>query len=176
METTDITFEPEKTKERYKRYFQFERRSAFKKTPSLFIVGLSVSLIIIGVFTATDFLWILGTLSISLLGILLLYFLIRFKIAFRQYEKTFEKRASSYDQNFQFSFDYEMIIYQSENTNSEIKWALIKSYRINGKDLYLYLEHQELLDIISEEILGHEKFEKFKAILDEKIRPVPGKK
>ena len=63
----------------------------------------------------------------------------------------------------------ESLRYVSENSNTEIKWGMIKNYMENGTDLYLFRENRVLLDIISVDIIGKKRFEKFKEILNEKV-------
>jgi len=142
----------------------------------MFLFALSAGMILVGAFTEIDILWILGLISAFLIGIFLLYFFVRFEIAFSKFSKELEKKAKSSDKNFQFSFDSETIVYKSENVNSEIKWTMVKDYQVNGKDLYLFLENRELFDIFSETIMGAEKFEKFKELVKVKMEPIPDKK
>ena len=176
METVDVIFEENRTKELYNRYFKFERRREFKKVPSGILYGICTLLILIGVLVSMDILWILGVISASLLSIFLLYFFIRFQIAFNKFSSELEKKAKTLDKDFQFAFDSESISYKSENMNSELKWTMIKNYDLNGEDLYLYLENRELLDIISEKIIGSDRFRRFKEILVEKVKQMPNKK
>jgi hypothetical protein len=127
-------------------------------------------MIVIGVSTAVDILWIIGLISSILTIGFLFYFFIKFQIAFNNFSSELEKKVLSNEMNFQFSFNTESITYKSENMNSEIKWTMIKGYVINDQDIYLYMENRELLDIISARILGKEMFEKFKLLLSEKIK------
>lgn len=174
METINITFEIDRTKDLYQKYVKFERKKEFKKVPLKLLIGLFFTLIVIGVFTEVDILWILGLISSILTIGFIFYFFIKFQIAFNKFSSQLEKKVltNANDLNFQFSFNSEMIAYKSENINSEIKWTMIKGYAINNQDIYLYLANRELLDIISESVLGKERFEKFKLLLSKKINPV----
>lgn len=172
METINITFEIDRSKDLYQKYFKFERNKEFKKVPIKLLFGLYFTMIVIGVFTKVDILWIIGLISSILTIGFLFYFFIKFQIAFNNFSSELEKKVltNANDMNFQFSFNSESIAYKSENINSEIKWTMIKGYVINDQDIYLYMENRELLDIISESILGKEMFEKFKLLLSEKIK------
>lgn len=172
METINITFEIDRTKDLYQKYVKFERKKEFKKVPLKLLIGLFFTMVVIGVFTEVDILWILGLISSILTIGFIFYFFIKFQIAFNKFSSQLEKKVLTNDTNFQFSFNSEMIAYKSENINSEIKWTMIKGYVINDQDIYLYLANRELLDIISESLLGKEMFEKFKLLLTEKINHV----
>lgn len=169
MDTIAITFEIDQSKKRYEKYFKFERNREFKKVSITLLFGLYSLLILIGLVTKVEILWIIGVICSILTAGFLFYFFIRFQIAFYKFSKELEKKALSNDKNFQFSFNSESIRYKSENINSEIKLTIIKDFVINDNDIYLYLENRELLDIISESILGREMFEKFKSLLSEKL-------
>ncbi|WP_448928266.1 YcxB family protein [Fluviicola sp.] len=168
MNTIDILFEINRSKELYKKYFQFERKREFRKAPVKLLYGLWAILIISGLSTQIDALWIIGLISAALTTVFLLYFLIKFQIAFNKFMKELEKKAESDEKDFQFGFNSESIVYKSENVHSEIKWSMIKGYAINGEDIYLYIENRKLLDIISKQILGEKMFDHFKSILLEK--------
>jgi hypothetical protein len=172
VETINITFEIDRTKDLYQKYVKFERKKEFKKVPLKLLIGLFFTMVVIGVFTEVDILWILGLISSILTIGFIFYFFIKFQIAFNKFSSQLEKKVLTNDTNFQFSFNSEMIAYKSENINSEIKWTMIKGYVINDQDIYLYLANRELLDIISESLLGKEMFEKFKLLLTEKINHV----
>lgn len=165
MTTIDILFDPHRSKELYTKYFRFERKRAFEKVPIKLLYGIWGVLVITGISFRIDALWIIGLISAALTSAFLLYYVIRFQIAFNTFLKELEKKAKSGDVNFQFGFDSENMVYKSENVYSEIKWNRIKEYAINGEDIYLYLENRELLDIISKRILGETMFDRFKSIL-----------
>lgn len=167
LETTNVIFDKEKAKEAYKRYFKFERERKLKKMPSQLIFGLSAVMVMVGVFFNIDSLWILGVITAAIAAISLFYFFLRFQIASSQYLKKLDKKSTQVD--FQFSFDADSILYKSEDVSTELNWTLIKAYVINDKDIYLYLADGELLDIITESILGEDKFARFKALLSEKL-------
>lgn len=173
MNTIDITFEIDRSKELYKKYFKFERKKEFKKAPVKLLYGLWVVLIIIGVSIQIDALWIIGLISATLTTVFLLFFLIKYQIAFNKFMKELEKKAQSDDNHFQFGFNSETIVYKSENINSEIKWTAIKGYVINDEDIYLYLENRQLLDIISKRIIKEKMFDHFKDMLLEKCKQMP---
>ena len=71
--------------------------------------------------------------------------------------------------NFVFKFNEEIIAYESENAKREIKWNLIQKYHENDKEIYLFLEGNQLFDIMSELIMGVGKYAIFKKILKNKI-------
>ncbi|WP_294671280.1 YcxB family protein [uncultured Fluviicola sp.] len=170
MTTIDIQFDPHRSKELYTKYFRFERKKAFEKVPIKLLYGIWGVLVITGISLRIDALWIIGLISAALTTAFLLYYVIRFQIAFTAFLKELEKKAKSDEVNFQFGFDSESVVYKSENVYSEIKWNRIKEYAINGEDIYLYLENRELLDIISKRILGETMFDRFKTILLEKCK------
>lgn len=170
MNTTSITFNIDQSKKLYKKYFQFERNREFKKVSVKLLFGCYFVLIVVGVVATVDVLWIMGFISCVLTTIFLLYYFLRFQIECNKFSKELEKKALSKDKNFQFSFNSESIFYSSETINSEIKWTGIKDFAINDTDIYLYLENRELLDIISEDILGREMFEKFKSLVSKKLK------
>lgn len=169
MEVIDVIFEEDRSKEAFAKYFKYERQRGLKQVPILLIAIVCSSMIILGLLFKIDILWILGLVSAAVAAVYLLIYFLRFQIVINKYFNEFDKKAKTADKEFQFSFDSECIKYNSKNLNSEIKWPMIKSYFINGEDIYLYLANRELLDIISEEILGSEKFAKFKALLNEKV-------
>jgi hypothetical protein len=172
LNTIDITFETDRSKELYQKYFKFERKREFGKVPIKLLYGLCLVLIITGVFIKVDALWIIGLISAALTTVFLLYFLIKFQIAFNKFMKGLERKAQSDDKDFQFGFNSESIVYKSESMHSEIKWTTIKGYVINGEDIYLYLENRELLDIISKSIIKEKMFDDFKYMLLEKCQEI----
>lgn len=169
LETIDLIFEVEKTRELYKRYFKFQRKKEFKKIPSVTLLSISALLALIGYFVKIDLLWIIGLISASLVSIFLFYYFIRFQIAYTNYSVKLKNSYKYLDKNFQFLFDSENIVYKSKNMTSEIKWNLITDYDVNGKDLYLFMENRELFDIISEQIIGKYQFDIFKEILTKNV-------
>lgn len=170
MEVIDIIFEEDRSKEVYNRYFKFERQRELKKVPIWLIIGICSTMVIVGILFKVDILWILGLISIAFTAVYLLLFLLRFQIVINKFWKEFEKKTKTTDKEFQFSFNSDVIKYNSENLNTEIKWPMIKSYIVNDKDIYLYIENRELFDIISEDILGQDKFAIFKTILEKKVK------
>ncbi len=176
METIELTVDLALTRMLFERYFKFELRRELKKVPIYFLLGMSTVLILLGLFSQIELLWILGIIFALLVSLFLLFYLIRFKIASTKILKYVLKKASAGDKHFVFSFDSVSINYKSDNKQTDINWELIKKYFINEKDVYLYLENQELLDIISESIIGEEKFNKFIEILKEKCSLDPKSK
>lgn len=170
MEVIDITYEEDRTQDVYSRYFKFERARELKKLPLLLIAVVCSSMFVLGLVLNINLLWIIGLIGAAITALYLLIFLIRFQLAINKYMQELEKKAQTMDKEFQFSFDSNGIKYTSENFNSEIKWPMIKSYVFNDNDIYLFLANKALLDIISEEILGKEKFEKLKGVLKEQVR------
>ncbi|WP_343635651.1 YcxB family protein [Fluviicola sp.] len=175
LNTIDITFEIDRSKELYKKYFKFERKREFKKAPVKFLYGLWAVLIIIAISLQIDALWIIGFICAVLTTVFFLYFFIKFQMAFNKFIKELEKKAGSDDKDFQFGFNSESIIYKSRNISSEIKWDMINGYIINDDDIYLYIENRELLDIISKRILEEQIFENFKSMLFEKCNQLRGR-
>jgi hypothetical protein len=173
LNTIDVIFEIDRSKELYKKYFKFERKKEFRKTPIKLLYGLWVVLIIIGLSIQIEALWIIGLICAALTTLFLLYFFIKFQVAFSKFMKELEKKAESDDNHFQFGFNSESIVYKSENINSEIKWTAIKGYVINDEDIYLYIENRQLLDIISKRIIKEKMFDDFKDILLEKCKQMP---
>ncbi|PHR49150.1 MAG: hypothetical protein COA32_03620 [Fluviicola sp.] len=169
METAEVIFDLKRTKAIYARYFNFERSRELKKVHPRILFVVSGLLIFLGLFLEVDILWIIGSIAAILTGIFLLFFVLRFEIAYNKYIKELERHKESPNRNFQFSFDMEFLRYVSKNSNTEIKWGMIKNYMENGTDLYLFGENRVLLDIISAGIIGKERFEKFRELLNEKV-------
>lgn len=169
METAEVIFDLKRTKAIYARYFNFERSRELKKVHPRILFVVSGLLIFLGLFLEVDILWIIGSIAAVLTGVFLLFFVLRFEIAYKKYIKELERLNESSEKDFQFSFDMESLRYVSENSNTEIKWGMTKNYMENGTDLYLFGENRVLLDIISVGIIGKERFEKFKEILNEKV-------
>lgn len=165
METTQVKFELNKSKDIFRKYFKSERKREIQKIPFKVLSGLAISLVLTGLFTSISPFWIFGLGLILALGLFLLYFIFRFEMASRNFLKTLEIKAESSEKDFQFSFNSDLIQYKSQNTNSEFKWSALKDYELNGGDIYLFLENRELFDIISESIIGKEKFKMFEKLL-----------
>jgi hypothetical protein len=173
LNTVDIQFEFDRSKALYKKYFKFERKKAFGKVPIKLLYGIWAVLLIIGISARVDALWIIGLICIASTTLFLLYFFLKFQLAFNKFIKELEKKSKSEDLNFRFGFNSESIIYQSETLYSEIKWPAIKGYVLNDEDIYLYLENRKLLDIISKRILEERMFEDFKTMLLDTCREIP---
>jgi hypothetical protein len=169
LESIEIIFDLTKVKAIYARYFNFERSRALKKVRPRLLFVVSGLLIFFGLFLEVDVLWIIGLIVAVLTGVFLTYIIIRFEMAYNAYLKEIVRHKDSSDRNFQFSFDSDTIKYVSKNMNAEMKWEMIKSFKDNGTDLYLFRDNKELLDIISETIIGEERFEKFGEMLSDKV-------
>ena len=176
MESIDLVFDANRTRALYDKFVKYQRKRYFRKIPIGYLLIFFTGMILIGVMTRIDFIWILAVISISLISIFLLFFVIRFQIWITKFKKQTEENAQIVDKNFQFAFNTEKMVYTSENIVLEIKWNKIKNYDLNDGDLYLFLENQQLQDIISEKIIGREKFESFSEIVKEKIERVPNGK
>lgn len=170
MESTSVVFDLDKTKVTFKRYFEFERKREIKKIPLKLLLVLILVLLSLGLYFGNEILFLFSISIVSILGLFLLYFILHFEIVCRKFIKNLEKQAESLEMNFEFSFDSESMRYKSKDANSEIKWSIIKDYQRNGEDLYLFLENRELFEIISEEILGSDKFVMFEKILISEIK------
>lgn len=168
MEAVEVQFNLELSQKLYKDYYIFERRRALKKTPFPILFSIGGGLIIIGLITGVSVFWVFGSIMTSLVLSSLFLFFLRYQIAFSKIDKELNKKKNLEDRNFTFSFNDEMIKYNSANTNSEIKWKVITNYEENGNVIYLFGDNNQLIDIISEEILTPVLFSKFKSILIDK--------
>lgn len=170
METTEITFDLDLSWKLFQKYFSFERKRELSRIPSRWIFIVCLGLVFIGIYFSSGILIYFGLGMILLLATVIFIYRIRFHFFAVNYYKELVMKSTSPERNFKFSFDENEIIYESENAMQKLKWNVIKDYRENIGDIYLYIEQRQLFDIISESIIGHEKYEKFKAILAGKIK------
>ena len=169
MESIYITYNPDISREIYKEYFLYERAREYRKIPSKIILGLSFLMIALGLIFNLPFLWFLGAGVTAFTAMFLFIYFIRFQIVMNNFFKAMDERDKSSNLNFELSFDSEKIIYKAELGSTEMNWELIKSYEINGSEVYLFHANRNLIDIFSNRILGHEKFALFLEILNRKV-------
>jgi hypothetical protein len=170
MVSVELTYDPDRARMLYSKYFAFERRNEIRKVPLLSILIVGLVVISIGLITSIDIWFFLGLLMIGITALYLLYYLLKFQFASRKNKKAIEKSMLPTERKFRFSFDENGMEYETENTTQRVKWALIKYYRENQGDLYLYLENHSLFDIISESILGKLVFDQYMDMLREKAQ------
>ena len=170
MESIKVEVEIERTRKIFNKYFSFQRNKELKKFPVIPISAVFIAFIVIGTLANIQFLSILGLISLGLEVLIIIYYLVRFRIYRLRYMSSLEKRIELYPENsFTFAFDESKIYTESENISLAIKWNLIEKYCENEGDLYLYLKNNELYDIISVSIIGKDAFERFKYILDKNV-------
>ena len=83
--------------------------------------------------------------------------------------RALQKNCSETEREFKFSFDEDEIIYESKRSFQKFKWNLIFNYEENNGDLYLYITGREAFDIISETVIGPDKFQKFKRLTEKNV-------
>jgi hypothetical protein len=172
MTSIDITFNPERSKKLFKNYFAYERKREFKKVPIVLLYSVCFLLIGIDWFADLHLLWKIGFGALILITSYILFYLLKFQLALNRINKEIELAAKSSPIQFQFSFDSEGVTYASEHEYSQMKWELIKTFAVNGEDIYLFTENHKLLEIISPSIIGQEHFDHFKELLSSKVKPV----
>lgn len=172
MTPIDITFNPELSKKLFKKYFAYQRKREFKKVPIVLLYSVCFLLIGIDWFADLHLLWKIGFGALILITSYILFYLLKFQLAFNRINKEIELAAKSSSTQFQFSFNSDGMTYITEHTNSQVKWELIKAFVVNGEEIYLFKENQKLLDIISPSIIGQEHFDHFKELLSSKVKPV----
>lgn len=165
MKSISINFDSQITEGIYKRYFKFERKRFFKNVP---VTELYLSF---GIFTVLGVLFdvflilILGAISLSLFSIYIGFHYLQFALFVKRGKKYLNEMSGIMDNHYEFSFNDEMMIYKSENTSSETKWAMVDRYDINEGDVYLFLKEGRLFDIISGQIIGQDNYQAFLGIL-----------
>jgi hypothetical protein len=169
LKTVEVLFDLNYSLKEFKKYYNYRRRHEFKKFPSLLILGVSLLFIILGLALKSYFFIQLGIIILLLISVFLLYYIIRFQIAFNKFCKKLIIKAKELNLDCKFSFDSDEIIYEYKDWSTKIKWTLIKSYQENQNDLYLFYSHHQFCNIISESKLGKENYQEFKTILLNKI-------
>ncbi len=170
LEEVRIIYDKERTRQIFEKYFKYEQQRELKKLPVWLGALVCCALIASGLALKIRILWIIGCVSIGISVLYLLVFLIRFQLVRDRSLKELDQRNKSMDMAYTFYFDSNTIKYVSENHNSETKWTAIRSYSINGDDVYLYLANNELFDIISKQLLGPEKYDKFVQIIRSQLQ------
>lgn len=170
MESLEITYNPEESKKIFRKYFQFKQKQELKKLPIVLIFGLCILLILAGILFKVNFFWILGLIIFGCASVFFGTFIIRYRLVMIRFFKELDKQIPESDYLFVFSFDTKEISKKSQNVHNTVKWELINSFEEHENDLYLYLENGELVDIISQSVLGNDLFEKFRIILVEKAK------
>lgn len=171
MESLEITYNPEQSKKIFRKYFQFRQKQELRKLPIAWIFGLCIVLILAGILFKADFFWILGLIIFGCVSMFLGTFIFRYRLVMIRFFKDLDRQTPQSEHVFLFSFDPEGISKKSQNVYNTIKWELIRSFEEHENDLYLYFENGELVDIISQSVLGNDLFEKFRNILVEKVTP-----
>lgn len=170
MESTEVVFDLERSKKIYKKYFTYEMKRGFKSFPYLMYYGTGLVLCVIGGYFNIDFWGFLGLGMICLISLFLLFHFLKNKILFSIFLNTLEKKMIESEREFLYSFDENGLKHESKNFNQTINWEMIGCFRENDGDIYLYFTNEELHNIISVSILGQEKYEKFKQILEGKVK------
>ncbi len=172
MEITTVTFDFERSKKLYEKYFSYEQKRLFRKIPSYAILLVGLGFILLGWFMHVNFLISFGLAMYGVLGVVRLYYTYQFQSVKNKFFKELKTSEFAEEQCFKFKFDSERIIHESENSNTEITWKMIQSYFINDGDIYLFTKNKQLYDIISQSIIGLEHYEKFRVLLVEKVNPI----
>lgn len=168
METIEITYNSKRTRRLFKKYLDYERQRQIKRLPSKWIIGFSFILVVIGVAINSLSTICFGVLIATLFIAYLVYFYYKYEAIFKNYMKAVEQRHLESESTFTFGFDSNGLSYVSPNTNQQTKWNIIGRYEVNEGDIYLFYKNDTLFDIISESIIGKEKYSKFLKILTEK--------
>lgn len=158
-----ITVQPnvEISKELYKKYYLYEFKKEWKRTPWKWSLPPLVAIILLAWLLDVELLFTLGLLAISLPIIVLVVWLARFGFAMNQYLKLLEKQDF---QPFVFSINAEGFQYNDDHFNSSIQWSYLKEAIENNGDIYL-VDKQGLFDIISTKLIGEKNFVIFKTTL-----------
>lgn len=171
METVTVDFDADRALKAYRKYFDYNRQEQVKRIPLVWLMGVGAVFLVIGLFTQVS-LWlsigavVLGGAGLSAAGIWMLY-----TLKFRSFSKHFRKDASISELSFEFGFDEDGMSTKAEQVYSRVKWEIIAYYIEDDGDIYLILRNGRLHDVISEAVLGKEKYEKFRGIL--KLREIP---
>lgn len=159
MEFVEIVHNPETSKQVIQRFLSFERKRAFANSPLLLLSVVCLVGGIIGVAAELEFVAMLSMATLAILGGLFGLYLLRFAIQASRLKRNY---SSQDGYSFKWSFDQAGMHYDSEDTKITIKWVRIASFNDNGSDIYLFTNNGDLLDIISQDIIGSPYFTKFK--------------
>jgi len=166
MTTVDIPFDIERNLKLNQKYFDYKAKKEFQKVPAKLIIGIGLAIILLGIVLDNPVFFGLGIIMISVLGLFMLYYYLKFRSVFAKFKKELHK-AKAHDT--QFSFDTNGIRYKTKNTDVTFQWDIISNYIENEGDLYLFQDNKKLFNIISSTTIGKENYSKFKEILYSKL-------
>lgn len=165
-----IKYHPENIREEYKNYFLFQRDKVIFSKWYLILVGLSIILLIFGLYDQNRTIAFFG---IGFLFILLYVFTRVFvgaKFMLKKFLQNIQKSPLTIEGKYEVDFTDKAIVYRSQKIKNEIPWNKITSAEGNGKSIYLHIEKNRLLDIFSEKLNGKEEYE---SILSEIRKHIP---
>lgn len=160
MTTVKIKHNKERAERIYGKYFRYERNKLFKEMPFFFMLLIAAGFFAIGFFGQIGFLVYMGYATLIFMVVALVFYFFRFKKALRDFLKAIEDSAAESEGEFTFGFNEEIILYQSQKFKNEVKWETINSFEENGSDIYLFTEKHRLFDIVSQEVIGEENYNK----------------
>lgn len=170
MKELNIQLNVEQETRIWKKYIEFERNKG-KSRFWHYIIGvvLGVTLALLGI-GFTNYLLLLTGMFILLGSFLVvaIYF-IRFKI-YQDKIVAYIQKNIEIQPSFQFWFDDQAIYQRGSSFEGKFNWSVIVRYSENQGDLYLYDSTNQIWNIISEEKIGAENFQRFRALLEREIQ------
>lgn len=170
MPTVQIIPDIDKEKALFRKYFKFEKNRKLWSSIYLWMIAAGLLLSFVAFTIDSNILLYLGAAISLICGIILVIWLIQFQQVEQNYMKKLAEEAIKNEEGWTFEFNDEKIIYQMDNARSEMQWDAIHHYTLNDGDLYLFRNKEDLLDIISQDILGEEAFMLFSALAIQKLR------
>jgi len=166
--SVELDFDPEFMMEVYKRHFRYEERRRWKLGPYYFMAGAFVVLIILGVLFDTPAATIWGFLLLVIL-FTILFPLFSYRLRVRRYLRQLWKQRKDETTRFTVAFNEDLICYTTDTYETKIKWLDFESVEENGSETYLFREGREIFDIIVQDRIGPDLYQKFKEVAFRKI-------
>lgn len=167
MNTIKVEFDFERDKKIFKKYFKYEWKRGTKYYPNHIILCSAIFFLFLGYFLENFFVSFLGGIMLFLALCFWGFHFLRYQFQIKGFLNQLKNNKKS---PFVFKFDEDNIEFSSEEFNTKLKWNYIKNYEENNGDVYLFHERRELINIISELIIGKEFYKEFLMILKQKVQ------
>ena len=161
MEEIPITYNPEKTARIYGRYYRYGRNKVIKHEAIIVTGIIGVVVTAIGLVLDGNFPIYFGLIVVGLVLAWVIYSIVIFRVRINKLLKRYEKYYGHENYQFIFAFGDSGFTYKLEDAFVEYKWAHVNNYIIHEGEAYLYNKQGDIMEIISSDIMGPDKFERF---------------